>query len=95
MSDFRTIDLRGKLSKRGRLEFLSATVSAFATTPFAIVYIAKDGVAQPLGFRLDMDKGAFLDLIGDPDSDKDLASRARAVAEAIDDASHVEPVSLK
>jgi hypothetical protein len=65
------VPLEGRIEDIGSLHFLRAEQQAEASR-FVLIRYALDGQEQPLGIRLDLDKKALLDSVGDPELDKHI-----------------------
>lgn len=76
-------DLRTKIPRDGKVEFLRAETSAKYRTPFVLVRYALNGDEQKEGLRLDLDKRAFLDHFEDPSLEAALAQAAGPIAEIV------------
>ena len=76
------IDLT-QIPEVGPIKFLYAETSATATSSLVIVHYADNGQKQPYGLRLDLDKGVFLDHLGDPQIDATVSSMANMIASEV------------
>lgn len=68
MPAIRTVPLKGLIPAGGPIEFLRAEMARRSgrSASFALVRYAREGIEQPLGIRIDLDKGALLDQFDDP-----------------------------
>jgi hypothetical protein len=73
------ITLEGKIEDIGPLHFLRAEWQQDKISRFVLIRYALDGQEQPLGLRLDLDKKALLDSVGDPELDKSVQATAATI----------------
>jgi hypothetical protein len=78
-----SINLVGKIGPIGRVTLLRAELASASEAQFAVLFYSIDGVEQPLGLRLDLNKRALLDPIEDLLVDSDVAQMVNSIIEAI------------
>ena len=84
MTAVRVIPLEGTVpeNESGSLEFLSIAVSATATG-LGVVQYKDEGKKQPLGLRIDLDKGVFLDHLDDESKEETLVNSVQYIRSAV------------
>ncbi|MEP7366147.1 MAG: hypothetical protein ABI972_23045 [Acidobacteriota bacterium] len=63
--EIRTVSVEGHLQAGERFEFLALDLATEPKLPLATAYYAVDGVREPYGLRLDLDKRIILDSLTD------------------------------
>jgi hypothetical protein len=78
MPETTSIDLRGKVADAGRVRFLRAEWQV-PNSRFVILRYSVDDEEPRFGLRLDLDKVAILDDIGEPATDAFVKERAQQI----------------
>jgi hypothetical protein len=80
MPEINSIDLRGKVADAGRVHFLRAEWQVPHSRFVILRYSVDNKEPEPrFGLRLDLDKVAILDDIGDPATDVAVKDRAKQI----------------
>ena len=80
MAEYLTVDLKGRIEGGSSIEFLRAEMNRSMATPFALIRYAVDGVEPKNGLRIDLDKMAIFDRLGDPEKDAVIERAAPEIA---------------
>jgi hypothetical protein len=75
MAGIKSVDLRGKLPNIGSVHFLRAEWENHQSR-FVLIRYSVDGKEDAYGLRLDLDKRAILDDVGDADTARSVKAHA-------------------
>jgi hypothetical protein len=78
MAELNSLDLRGKISDIGAVQFLRAEWKN-PLSRFVLIRYAVDAKEEPYGLRLDLDKKAILDDVGDAATASAVKARAQEI----------------
>jgi hypothetical protein len=78
MPEINSVDLHGKVADAGRVHFLRAEWQV-PHSRFVILRYSVDDEVPRFGLRLDLDKVAILDDIGDEATDRAVKDRAKQI----------------
>lgn len=78
MADIKFVDLQNKVTDIGPIHFLRAEWKN-AKSRFVLIRYSIDGKEEPFGLRLDLDKMAIMDDVGDDDTSRAVRACARDI----------------
>jgi hypothetical protein len=78
MDDIKLVDLEAKVTDIGAIHFLRAEWKD-PKSRFVLIRYSIGGKEEPFGLRLDLDKKAILDDVGDDDTSRAVKARARDI----------------
>ncbi len=94
MAQILTVDLRGRVEGGHGIEFLRAELNGSEATPFALVRYALNGEEQRSGFRIDVDKAAFIDRPSDPEQEAVIVRAAPAIVDLLSPTLNLREIKL-
>ena len=86
MSEYLTIQLKGRISTRRPIEFLLAEVPLDYHNPFARIRYALWGEPQDDGLRLDLGRRVFIDHLEDDEQEEILQAATPKIVQVLIDA---------
>jgi hypothetical protein len=78
-----TIDLRKRVPGGAAIEFLRVEMAGIDISPFALIRYKKNGLEQPTGLRLDLDKRSFLDHFENREEERIIEAAAPLIVDLV------------